>query len=134
MITDIIMYQVSLVMLACLVASSWGSPWMTLQKASYNSILVEHKAPSKWPESYGPFKKVAPPCDPKACKLPDCRCSGWDIPGNLSVEQVPQMVLFAFHAAVHDQNFQLYQQLFENRVNPNNCPKSGTFFVSHNYT
>ena len=32
----------------------------------------------------------AKPCYPGICKLPDCFCSGTEIPGNLSVSSIPQ--------------------------------------------
>lgn len=83
---------------------------------------------------YGPLQKKAEPCDPKKCGLPDCYCSGWAIPGGLNVSEVPQMVVFTFQNAVNGANYDLYMKLFNNRKNPNGCPRTGTFFVSHNYT
>ena len=51
------------------------------------------------PRSLGP----AQPCSPDICKLPDCRCSGTDIPGNLPREKVPQMIMLTFDDAVNGQ-------------------------------
>ena len=45
----------------------------------------------------------AQPCSPDVCKLPDCRCSGIDIPGNLQREKVPQMIMLSFDDAVNGQ-------------------------------
>ena len=45
----------------------------------------------------------AQPCSPDVCKLPDCRCSGTDIPGNLQREKVPQMIMLSFDDAVNGQ-------------------------------
>ena len=45
----------------------------------------------------------AQPCSPDVCKLPDCRCSGADIPGNLQKEKVPQMIMLSFDDAVNGQ-------------------------------
>lgn len=45
----------------------------------------------------------AQPCSPDVCKLPDCRCSGTDIPGNLRREKVPQMIMLSFDDAVNGQ-------------------------------
>jgi len=42
----------------------------------------------------------APPCDASAtCDLPDCRCSGVDIPGGLRERDIPQ-VTFTLHYVV----------------------------------
>lgn len=58
----------------------------------------------------------------------------WRI-GNLPVEEVPQIVLLTFDDAVNDLNKQYYIELFESgRLNPNGCPISATFYVSHEWT
>jgi hypothetical protein len=55
--------------------------------------------------------------------------------GDIPVDQVPQIVLLTFDDSVNDLNKQLYADLFErNRVNPNGCPISATFYVSHEWT
>ena len=81
----------------------------------------------------------AQPCSPDICKLPDCRCSGVDIPGNLPREKVPQMVMLSFDDAVNGPVFRFYETLGllkdgERLKNPNGCPSTATFFVSHEYT
>lgn len=80
----------------------------------------------------------AKPCSPDVCKLPDCRCSGIDIPGNLPKEKVPQMVMLSFDDAVNGQVYSYYQELFEDPEmqlkNPNGCNAKATFFVSHEWT
>lgn len=54
---------------------------------------------------------------------------------DMPVEQVPQIVLLTFDDSVNDLNKQLYADLFERgRVNPNGCPISATFYVSHEWT
>ncbi|XP_055644926.1 mucin-2 isoform X2 [Toxorhynchites rutilus septentrionalis] len=79
--------------------------------------------------------KTAAKCRKDVCLLPDCYCGGKDIPGDMQVEQVPQIVLLTFDDSVNDLNKQLYQDLFERgRVNPNGCPISATFYVSHEWT
>ena len=45
----------------------------------------------------------AQPCSPDVCKLPDCRCSGIGIPGNLPREKVPQMIMLTFDDAINGQ-------------------------------
>lgn len=51
------------------------------------------------------------------------------------MEEVPQIVLITFDDAVNDLNRGTYAELFERgRVNPNGCPISGTFYVSHEWT
>lgn len=55
--------------------------------------------------------------------------------GDMPVENVPQIVLLTFDDSVNDLNKQLYTDLFEKgRVNPNGCPISATFYVSHEWT
>ncbi|CAG4995847.1 unnamed protein product [Parnassius apollo] len=79
--------------------------------------------------------KTAAKCRKDVCLLPDCYCGGKDIPGNLPVSEVPQMVLITFDDAVNDLNKMYYEELFESgRVNPNGCPISSTFYVSHEWT
>lgn len=76
----------------------------------------------------------APSCDKNKCKLPDCFCSGFDIPGGLPVEQVPQMVTLTFQYGITLSTYLSYSSIIGGRTNPNKCPVSGTFFVSHQYT
>ncbi|CAH2989692.1 unnamed protein product [Chilo suppressalis] len=79
--------------------------------------------------------KTAAKCRKDVCLLPDCYCGGRDIPGNLQVSEVPQIVLITFDDAVNDLNKMYYEELFERgRVNPNGCPISATFYVSHEWT
>ncbi|XP_044598906.1 mucin-12 isoform X1 [Cotesia glomerata] len=79
--------------------------------------------------------KPAAKCRKDVCLLPDCNCGGPDIPGGIDVEQTPQIVLLTFDDAVNDLNKQLYEDLFERgRKNPNGCPISATFYVSHEWT
>ncbi|EDX03162.1 GD22994 [Drosophila simulans] len=48
---------------------------------------------------------------------------------------IPQIVLLTFDDSVNDLNKQLYTDLFEKgRVNPNGCPITATFYVSHEWT
>lgn len=55
--------------------------------------------------------------------------------GDLPVEDVPQIVLLTFDDSVNDLNKQLYSDLFgKGRINPNGCPISATFYVSHEWT
>lgn len=55
--------------------------------------------------------------------------------GKLPVRNVPQLVLLTFDDGVNDRNRDLYADLFQNgRTNPNGCPISATFYVSHEWT
>lgn len=64
-----------------------------------------------------------------------CLCVVSDAAGDLAVEDVPQLVLLTFDDSVNDLNKQLYNDLFnKGRVNPNGCPISATFYVSHEWT
>ncbi|GAU97052.1 hypothetical protein RvY_08411 [Ramazzottius varieornatus] len=77
------------------------------------------------------------PCKKDTCALPACFCSndGAQIPGGVALASVPQMVLLAFPGALNSQNHDLIRNLFlPTRLNPNQCPIHGTFFVSHEYS
>lgn len=64
-----------------------------------------------------------------------CVMSCTYIGGIIPVEQTPQIVLLTFDDAVNDLNRPLYTDLFENgRKNPNGCPITATFYVSHEWT
>ncbi|XP_075986207.1 chitin deacetylase 8-like [Anticarsia gemmatalis] len=76
----------------------------------------------------------APECDPEACQLPNCRCSGTDIPGGLRARDVPQFVTITFDDAVNTRNMETYRRVLYNRRNANNCPAGVTFYVNHEYT
>ncbi|XP_026844988.1 uncharacterized protein LOC6595577 isoform X2 [Drosophila persimilis] len=79
--------------------------------------------------------KTAAKCRKDVCLLPDCYCGGRDIPAELPAESIPQIVLLTFDDSVNDLNKQLYTDLFEKgRVNPNGCPITATFYVSHEWT
>ena len=74
-------------------------------------------------------------CDKARCILPDCRCGGPDIPANMSAKQVPQLVVLTFDDSINDLNQRLYTSMFHPiRRNPNGCPISSTFYVSHEWT
>jgi len=76
-------------------------------------------------------------CDINICKLPDCFCSptSTKIPGNLAPEDAPQMIVLSFDDAVNNNNFDIFNRLFNGqRRNPNSCDIKATFFVSHKYT
>nr|CAD7569198.1 unnamed protein product [Timema californicum] len=79
--------------------------------------------------------KTAAKCRKDVCLLPDCYCGGKEIPGGLAAEEIPQLVLLTFDDAVNDLNKVLYSDLFEkSRKNPNGCPISATYYVSHEWT
>ncbi|XP_020298793.1 uncharacterized protein LOC109863024 isoform X1 [Pseudomyrmex gracilis] len=79
--------------------------------------------------------KPAAKCRKDVCLLPDCSCGGSDIPGDYLPEEIPQIVLLTFDDSVNDLNKGLYTDLFEKgRKNPNGCPISATFYVSHEWT
>lgn len=44
------------------------------------------------------------------------------------------MIIMTFDGAINHNNFDHYQKIFtQDRLNPNNCPLRGTFFLSHEY-
>ncbi|KAK0070275.1 chitin deacetylase 7 [Biomphalaria pfeifferi] len=76
-------------------------------------------------------------CSRHTCHPPHCRCPAHSIPGNLRPENIPQMILLAYDDAVNWDNWHYYLRLFPpdgRRKNPNGCPITASFFVSHNFT
>lgn len=76
-------------------------------------------------------------CQPKNCEFPYCFCSkdGTRVPGGLNKEQTPQMIILTFDGAINQQNIHHYRRIFrDTRLNSNDCPIRGTFFVSHEYS
>lgn len=91
-------------------------------------------------------------CTSRDCQLPDCFCPGLDPPGDIPVDQIPQMVVLTFDDAVLAEfKDQVYERIFgggsesrssssgergteRHRRNPNGCPIHATFYVSHNGT
>ncbi|XP_066942872.1 chitin deacetylase 1-like isoform X2 [Macrobrachium rosenbergii] len=78
----------------------------------------------------------APICNPDECRIPDCFCfnDASEIPNNMNPRDVPQMITITFDDAINIENIDLYQIIFDNRFNPNQCTIKSTFFVSHKYT
>lgn len=77
---------------------------------------------------------LAEKCVKANCKLPDCRCAGYDIPGGLPVDKTPQFVLLTFDDAVQKINFEYYSKALFGRKNRDNCNVSATVFTTHKYT
>ena len=44
------------------------------------------------------------------------------------------MITITFDDAINNNNIELYDEIFNDRVNPNGCSIKATFFVSHKYT
>jgi len=114
--------------------SSGGS-----QNRKKDEILLDHRFPPHRPRRRQPLTvrqgSEATKCNEASCLLPDCRCGGTDIPGNLTKEQTPQLVILTFDDSINDLNQRLYQSIFHPiRRNPNGCPISATFYVSHEWT
>lgn len=55
--------------------------------------------------------------------------------GDVDVKETPQIVLLTFDDAINDINKEHYSAIFDKgRVNPNGCPITATFYVSHEWT
>lgn len=78
--------------------------------------------------------QTAAKCDNRVCRLPDCKCGDTLNPGGLDPKVIPQVVLLTFDDAVNDLNWEIYEELFTGRTNPNGCPVLATFYVSHEWT
>ena len=75
------------------------------------------------------------PCSSDTCHAPACRCGSSDIPNQLDPEETPQMIVVTFENAINEWSYSVYDNILrEERVNPNGCPITATFFVSHEWT
>ncbi|XP_014276543.1 trichohyalin [Halyomorpha halys] len=112
-------------------------PSNTVVSKAADFIDIFRFPPSR-PENVYPtpqVDKTAAKCRKDVCLLPDCYCGGKDVPGELTPEETPQIVLLTFDDSVNDLNKGLYSDLFDKgRVNPNGCPIGATFYVSHEWT
>ncbi len=82
-----------------------------------------------------PKSEPAQPCNESKCLLPTCLCASESIPGGLSVNDIPQIVMFSFDDGLRDEDYQtFYSKVFNGRKNPNGCPVGLTYFVSHYYS
>jgi len=72
------------------------------------------------------------------CLPPDCHCPSLSGPPEIPVSDTPQMVLLTFDDAVLPEFEPLYRKLFDSpggrRRNPNGCPITTTFYVTHEGT
>jgi hypothetical protein len=112
-------------------------PRPTNRRLIIKEYAKEPPKPASRPKPIHPTPRAlstAQKCDSKKCKIPDCRCGSSDIPAGLSSKNIPQIVLITFDDAVNDLNWEIYEEIFENRFNPNDCPIRGTFYVSHEWT
>ncbi|XP_046914187.2 uncharacterized protein LOC124494943 isoform X2 [Dermatophagoides farinae] len=73
-------------------------------------------------------------CTEESCHLPYCRCGSSAIPAGLKPKDIAQLVMITFDDSINELNWDLYQDIFSNRFNPNGCPILGTFYVSHEWT
>jgi len=75
-------------------------------------------------------------CNRNNCLPPDCFCAALSGPPEIPVSETPQMVLLTFDDAVLPQFEPVYQRLFDSgrRRNPNGCPITTTFYVTHDGT
>uniref|UniRef100_A0A0N5AL14 EB domain-containing protein n=1 Tax=Syphacia muris TaxID=451379 RepID=A0A0N5AL14_9BILA len=72
-----------------------------------------------------------------SCVLPECYCSRskHQIPGSLSASDVPQIVILTFEGPVSDKLIDILNVLLDGRHrNPNGCPITASFYVTHNGT
>jgi len=70
-------------------------------------------------------------CNPAECVAPDCRCFSQSPPDGLDPEDIPQLVFLTFDEAITKTNMVNYSSILHNRKNPNDCPVTMTFFVTH---
>ena len=82
------------------------------------------------------FADVRCTCTRNNCLPPDCFCASLSGPAEIPVSETPQIVLLSFDDAVLPDFEPLYKELFDSgrRRNPNGCPITATFYVTHEGT
>jgi len=82
------------------------------------------------------FLRIHSACDRNNCLPPDCFCESLSGPPEIPVSETPQMILLSFDDAVLPEFESLYDELFDSgrRRNPNGCPITATFYVTHDGT
>ncbi|CAK9297011.1 unnamed protein product, partial [Gordionus sp. m RMFG-2023] len=75
-------------------------------------------------------------CESENCRYPHCRCASSELPPNVKIKDMPQIIMITFDDSVRDHDFKnIYNKIFhDSRKNPNGCPIRATFFVSNDYT
>ncbi|XP_017461674.1 PREDICTED: uncharacterized protein LOC108355012, partial [Rhagoletis zephyria] len=87
-----------------------------------------HKVETSTSRYHSNFRN--PTCNFTACVEPKCQCLDDKPPKGLFAENIPQFVTITFDGAVTVTNFPFYKDLFT-LTNPNKCPVTATYFVSH---
>jgi len=107
-----------------------------------NNVSVDYdKHPPQRPPVVRPELQFANPgakatsCKNQRCHLPDCLCGQTRLKEMAATLHRPQLVMITFDDSVNDLNRDLYKEIFKDyRLNPNGCPISATFYVSHEWT
>ncbi|CAL1540268.1 unnamed protein product [Lymnaea stagnalis] len=101
------------------------------QKEESSSKQEEDSKLSAYKSPIDKYEYKKGKCSDSWCKLPDCRCVGSDVPGDLDPKDVPQMIMLTFDDSINSQNMGYYKKIFNGTLkNPNGCPIKSTFFVS----
>lgn len=102
----------------------------TLRRSCVRSLAVVLTAMSLL------LRQVNSACDRSNCLPPDCYCAALAGPPEIPVSETPQIVLLTFDDAVLPEFEPLYKELFDSgrRKNPNGCPITTTFYVTHDGT
>ena len=70
--------------------------------------------------------------DNKPCSLPNCYCYATKIPGNITLEDTPQMILFTYSGVIDEDVKRSISSVFADEFkNPNGCPIGITIFASN---
>jgi len=82
------------------------------------------------------FCEVRATCNRNNCLPPDCFCASLSGPPEIPLSETPQIVLLSFDDAVLPEFEHLYEKLLDSgqRRNPNGCPITTTFYVTHDGT
>jgi len=107
-----------------------------------SNVTVDYAAhPPRRPPLVRPELQLTNPgdhattCKNHKCHLPDCLCGQTRLKEMAGTLHRPQLVMLTFDDSVNDLNRDLYKEIFQDyRRNPNGCPISATFFVSHEWT
>ncbi|KAH8395378.1 hypothetical protein KR222_003398 [Zaprionus bogoriensis] len=128
-----IVFTLALLVVATLLCNAQKQPGKTKNKLKTKLTTMSTSTPQlQWP-----VLQKADGCSALKCKLPDCRCSDATLPRPKfkgKEHEIPQFVTITFDDAVNAVNYAQYDLLFDGLSNPDGCPATGTFFLSHEYT
>merc|ERR1712179_511863 len=97
-------------------------------------VLLASAAVTSRKTKWDPWMTPQPNCTKEAsCYPPDCMCASTRNPLDDDEVYIPQFVILSFDDAVKVDNYDFYDNLIDSYINPNGCPITMTYFITHMY-